>query len=32
VESFLNFTLDFAPNWAATGLEKRRAGERHKLG
>ncbi|MDO9294629.1 LysR family transcriptional regulator [Bradyrhizobium sp.] len=32
VESFLNFTLDFAPNWAATGLEKRRAGERHKPG
>ena len=25
VESFLNFTLDFAPNWAAGGLESRRA-------
>jgi DNA-binding transcriptional LysR family regulator len=30
VESFLNFTLDFAPNWAATGFESRRAGERDK--
>ena len=30
VESFLNFTLDFTPNWAAIGLESRRAGERHK--
>jgi len=29
VESFLNFTLDFTPNWAAIGLESRRAGERH---
>ena len=25
VESFLNFTLDFAPNWAATGPKSRRA-------
>ena len=24
VESFLNFTLDFAPNWAATGPKRRR--------
>jgi DNA-binding transcriptional LysR family regulator len=32
VESFLNFTLDFAPNWAAAGLESRHAGERHKRG
>ena len=24
VESFLNFTLDFAPNWAATGPKSRR--------
>ena len=30
VESFLNFTLDFAPNWAAIGLENRRGAERHK--
>ena len=30
VESFLNFTLDFTPNWAAIGLESRRAAERHK--
>jgi DNA-binding transcriptional LysR family regulator len=26
VESFLNFTLAFAPNWAATGPKSRRAG------
>lgn len=30
VESFLNFTLDFTPNWAATGPESRRAAARHK--
>ena len=30
VESFLNFTLDFTPNWAAIGLESRRGAERHK--
>lgn len=30
VESFLNFTLDFTPNWAEAGLDGRRAGERHK--
>ncbi|MFH1345841.1 MAG: LysR family transcriptional regulator [Pseudomonadota bacterium] len=30
VESFLNFTLDFAPNWAEAGLDGRRAGERQK--
>jgi DNA-binding transcriptional LysR family regulator len=30
VESFLNFTLDFAPNWTATGSASRRLAERHK--
>jgi hypothetical protein len=30
VESFLNFTLDFAPNWTAIGAESRRATERGK--
>ena len=29
VESFLNFTLDFAPNWTANGVESR-AAERRK--
>ncbi len=28
VESFLNFTMDFAGNWTATGLESRRAAGR----
>ena len=28
VESFLNFTLDFAPNWAASSLDRRRAAGR----
>jgi len=32
VESFLNFTLDFTPNWAATGLDGRAAVERRKRG
>ena len=27
VESFLNFTREFTPNWAAIGLESRRAAE-----
>ena len=30
VESFRDFTLDFSPNWAAGGLERRRASERRK--
>lgn len=30
VESFLNFTLDFTPNWAAAGPESRRAAERQR--
>jgi DNA-binding transcriptional LysR family regulator len=30
VESFLNFTLDFTPNWAESGLESRRAEKWHK--
>jgi DNA-binding transcriptional LysR family regulator len=30
VESFRDFTLDFSPNWAATGNERRRASERRK--
>jgi len=30
VESFRDFTLDFSPNWAATGFERRRASERRK--
>jgi DNA-binding transcriptional LysR family regulator len=30
VESFLNFTLDFTPNWAEAGLESRRAEKWHK--
>jgi DNA-binding transcriptional LysR family regulator len=30
VESFLDFTLAFAPNWAAGGWESGRAAERHK--
>jgi len=28
VESFLNFTREFTPNWAAIGLDSRRAAER----
>jgi hypothetical protein len=30
VERFLNFTLDFTPNWAAVGAERRRTSERRK--
>ena len=30
VESFRDFTLDFSPNWAAIGNERRRASERRK--
>ncbi|MDP1868898.1 MAG: hypothetical protein Q8L13_21495, partial [Bradyrhizobium sp.] len=30
VESFLNFTLDFTPNWAVSGLESPRTSERRK--
>jgi DNA-binding transcriptional LysR family regulator len=30
VESFLNFTPDFAPNWSPIGLEGRRAAGPHK--
>lgn len=30
VESFLNFTVGFAANWTATGLESRRVAGRHK--
>ncbi|MEH2531952.1 DNA-binding transcriptional LysR family regulator [Bradyrhizobium sp. AZCC 1614] len=30
VESFRDFTLDFSPNWAATGIERRRADGRQK--
>jgi DNA-binding transcriptional LysR family regulator len=30
VESFLNFTREFTPNWAATGLDSRRAVETKK--
>jgi DNA-binding transcriptional LysR family regulator len=30
VASFLDFTLDFAPNWTTNGVESRRAGERGK--
>jgi DNA-binding transcriptional LysR family regulator len=32
VDSFLNFTLDFTPNWAAIGLESRRSAGRPKRG
>jgi DNA-binding transcriptional LysR family regulator len=30
VESFRDFTLDFSPNWATIGIERRRASERRK--
>jgi DNA-binding transcriptional LysR family regulator len=30
VESFRDFTLEFSPNWAATGFERRRTSERRK--
>jgi hypothetical protein len=30
VESFRDFTLDFSPNWAAGGSERRRTTERRK--
>src|SRR3954447_10266082 len=30
VESFRDFTLDFSPNWAAGGSDRRRASERRK--
>jgi hypothetical protein len=30
VESFRGFTLDFSPNWANVGIERRRASERRK--
>ena len=30
VESFRDFTLDFSPNWAAGGIERRRTSERRK--
>jgi DNA-binding transcriptional LysR family regulator len=30
VESFRDFTLDFSPNWAAIGNERRRVSERRK--
>ena len=32
VESFLSFTREFTPNWAAIGLESRRAAETKKRG
>jgi len=32
VDSFLNFTLDFTPNWAAIGPESRRSAGRPKRG
>jgi hypothetical protein len=30
VESFRDFTLNFSPNWAAVGIERRRADGRQK--
>ena len=30
VESFRDFTLDFSPNWATGGNERRRAGDPRK--
>jgi hypothetical protein len=30
VESFRDFTLDFSPNWAAAGSDRRRTSERRK--